>query len=119
MLHDFLEKLGKFVSVTELAELRGLKRECHAEAEQIVAALAPLRRTAASLRHWATRRAVPTLAPAPGDLCPVCHEVFGEEDEAMAVAHCRWGCGRAVHDECIRAWMQRSDSCVLCGAKWS
>ena len=28
------------MSVTELAELRGLKRECHAEAEQIVAALA-------------------------------------------------------------------------------
>ena len=40
LLHDFLEKLGTFVSVAELAELRGLKRECHAEAESIVAALA-------------------------------------------------------------------------------
>ncbi|KAH8054203.1 hypothetical protein JL722_8933 [Aureococcus anophagefferens] len=114
--------LGHAANLAFLAFLLEPARDGHARFAarlQIVAALAPLRRTAASLRHWATRRAVPKLDPAPGDLCPVCHEVFGEEDEAMAVAHCRWGCGRAVHDECIRAWMQRSDSCVLCGAKWS
>lgn len=85
---------------------------------QISAAISPLARVLGSLRHKLFRRVVPKLEPAAGDLCPVCHEDLGEADGGP-LAFCRWGCGRAVHEDCIALWTKRSDSCVLCGSAWS
>ena len=62
------------------------------------------------------RKAVPRLEPSEGDLCPICHD---ELDDSEPLAYCRWGCGRAIHASCIASWRTRSDTCVLCGARWS
>ena len=116
------DALGHCANLAFLALLLEPLRTPHlrqAASLQVIAALAPLARVAASLRHWATRRTVPRLEPAPGDLCPICHECFDDDGPEDERAHCRWGCGRAVHADCIALWKQRSDSCVLCGAKWS
>lgn len=34
--------------------------------------------------------------------------------------HCRWGCGQAVHDECMQAWRRGyRNECVICQTWWS
>ena len=65
-----------------------------------------------------TRRAVERREVNDGDVCPICHEELTDA-EMGPLAFCRWGCGRAVHDECAKLWLTKSDSCVLCGAAWS
>mmetsp|Transcript_25158 Transcript_25158/g.86181 ORF Transcript_25158/g.86181 Transcript_25158/m.86181 type:complete len:823 (+) Transcript_25158:118-2586(+) len=88
-------------------------------------AFAPAVRALKSGVRWARRRPVPSLEPQAGDVCLVCHEVYGEEaQEDFAtfpppLAYCRWGCGKAVHKECMDLWRTKQDVCVLCGAGWS
>ena len=85
---------------------------------QVMAALGPLLRCIDSLKHRLTRRAVERREVNDGDVCPICHEEL-TDTEMGPLAFCRWGCGRAVHDECAKLWLTKSDSCVLCGAAWS
>ncbi len=85
---------------------------------QVMAALGPLIRCIDSLKHRLTRRAVERREVNDGDVCPICHEELTDA-EMGPLAFCRWGCGRAVHDECAKLWLTKSDSCVLCGAAWS
>ena len=85
---------------------------------QVMAALGPLLRCIDSLKHRLTRRAVERRVVNDGDVCPICHEELTDA-EMGPLAFCRWGCGRAVHDECAKLWLTKSDSCVLCGAAWS
>ncbi len=85
---------------------------------QVMAALGPLLRCIDSLKHRLTRRAVERREVNDGDVCPICHEELTDA-EMGPLAFCRWGCGRAVHDECAKLWLTKSDSCVLCGAAWS
>ena len=89
----------------------------------------------------ASRRPVET-----GERCPVCFETLtlgtaggsgveeGCEDEGSAgggsalrwpVAHCPWGCGKAVHVHCMARWVEACDmagkvapTCVFCKAPW-
>ena len=84
---------------------------------QVMAALGPLLRCMDSLKHRLTRRAVDRREVNDGDVCPICHEELTDA-EMGPLAFCRWGCGRAVHDECAKLWLTKSDSCVLCGAAW-
>jgi len=85
---------------------------------QVAAALKPFLRMCDSVKNKLTRRAVPRHAVDAGDVCPICHEELADEDLGP-LGFCRWGCGRAVHEECAALWLTKSDSCVLCGAAWS
>lgn len=80
---------------------------------------------------------VPAVPPCEGEGCPICWEPLlgGDDDDAAAkasglrqppptascrVEHCRWGCGRAVHSECMKTWAAQHDGggCCLCRAQW-
>ena len=60
-----------------------------------------------------------------GDLCPVCFEPLQHRRALDEVEHCLWGCGKAVHTECMKPWLDvcRVDrshpTCVYCKAQWS
>ena len=75
-------------------------REAHARV-QVQAALGSLLRCIDSLKHRLTRRAVERREVNDGDVCPICHEELTDQ-EMGPLAFCRWGCGRAVHDECAK-----------------
>eukprot|EP00310_Coccolithus_braarudii_P007768 CAMPEP_0183367514 /NCGR_PEP_ID=MMETSP0164_2-20130417/92737_1 /TAXON_ID=221442 /ORGANISM="Coccolithus pelagicus ssp braarudi, Strain PLY182g" /LENGTH=246 /DNA_ID=CAMNT_0025543455 /DNA_START=42 /DNA_END=779 /DNA_ORIENTATION=- len=57
-------------------------------------------------RHLFCRR-VEEVPPAEDECCPICWELFKVDAPAgtpRRVEHCKWGCGRAVHSECMQMW---------------
>ena len=120
-VHVWQHMLGNMCNAIFVVTLAGplLQAERRMVARvQVQAALGPLLRCMDSLKHRLTRRAVERREVNEGDVCPICHEELTDA-EMGPLAFCRWGCGRAVHDECAKLWLTKSDSCVLCGAAWS
>lgn len=63
------------------------------------------------------RRPVPQHVPEEGDTCPICIDALDEGD----LLYCRWGCGRAVHAECMSSWRSHRNAvgmteCLVCKA---
>ena len=90
-------------------------------------------------------QAVPEVDPkavTAQDACPICFEDLAAEDDgdgasgdadggagpaaatsALLLAHCRFGCGKAVHAECFARWADKRGgggcaTCVMCRAPW-
>ena len=73
---------------------------------------------------------VPPVSPCDDDGCPICFEPFETPvgwrlpwASGHATEHCRWGCGRAVHSECMKSWIANASDgvgggCPLCRAQW-
>ena len=59
-------------------------------------------------------RTVPRLAHIPTDICGVCHD----ELDAAPLVYCRFGCGRSLHENCQKAWLQTRNHCIFCNAWW-
>ena len=85
-------------------------------------------RGAQQMSRQLSRRTVPPRTPEADDICAICHDSLCHDDDSCSatisgkLAHCRWGCGRAVHSECMDDWLQQSCSsagCIFCGASWS
>lgn len=57
-----------------------------------------------------------------GDECPICYEEFDSENKS--IIHCLTGCGRPVHEDCMRLYAAAAARigdelrCVLCRAPW-
>ena len=79
------------------------------------------RRAAGQGWRQLTRRPVAPRSPDENEVCAICHDDLCRDDMA-ALANCKWGCGRAVHRECMDSWRDHSPAlakCVFCGAAWS
>ena len=114
-VHVWQHMLGNMCNAIFVVTLAGplLQAERRMVARvQVMAALGPLLRCMDSLKHRLTRRAVERRVVNDGDVCPICHEELTDQ-EMGPLAFCRWGCGRAVHDECAKLWLTKSDWCVL------
>lgn len=73
---------------------------------------------------------MPPVPPCDDDGCPICFEPFETPvgwrlpwASGHATEHCRWGCGRAVHSECMKSWIANASDgvgggCPLCRAQW-
>mmetsp|Transcript_7322 Transcript_7322/g.14640 ORF Transcript_7322/g.14640 Transcript_7322/m.14640 type:complete len:497 (+) Transcript_7322:56-1546(+) len=73
-------------------------------------------RAVSQVRRRLVERPVRRLPTEAGDICVIC---FDELGDAAGLTHCRWGCGRAVHAECMEKWLLRRNDCVFCQAWWS
>ena len=78
-------------------------------------------------RGWRrlTARPVVPRPPEISEVCAICHDDLCHDNlssgKAAVLAHCKWGCGRAVHRKCMESWQQHSAAsakCVFCGAGW-
>lgn len=50
------------------------------------------------------------------DMCPVC---LDELDNGEPVIHCKYSCGKPIHETCFKMWCKVKDkNCLNCGAKW-
>lgn len=61
------------------------------------------------------RRAVPPLPPEEDEVCAICYDPLLD---GAPLAHCRWGCGKAVHRACMEEWRQRRNECIFCSTWW-
>jgi len=73
-------------------------------------------RAVSQVRRRLVERPVKQLPTEPGDICIICFDELGPDS---GLTHCRWGCGRALHAECMEKWLLRRNDCVFCQAWWS
>jgi uncharacterized membrane protein len=59
-------------------------------------------------------RTVPRLSHISTDICGICHD----ELDAAPLVYCRFGCGRSLHENCQKAWLQTRNHCIFCNAWW-
>lgn len=53
------------------------------------------------------RQTVKRMQLEPEETCCVCYEVMKEEEN---LAHCKYGCGRNLHTDCIEVWVKHKIS---------
>jgi hypothetical protein len=67
---------------------------------------------------------VPPRQPEEGDLCPVCFDPLSAKKDINSIEYCRWGCGKAVHGDCMMPWLEAKKienavpTCVYCKIPW-
>eukprot|EP00964_Phaeocystis_antarctica_P047224 scaffold27315_cov63-Phaeocystis_antarctica.AAC.1 len=71
-------------------------------------------RAVSQVRRRLIERPVKQLPTEPGDICIICFDELGPD---AGLTHCRWGCGRALHAECMDKWLLRRNDCVFCQAR--
>uniref|UniRef100_A0A7S2JW75 RING-type domain-containing protein n=1 Tax=Zooxanthella nutricula TaxID=1333877 RepID=A0A7S2JW75_9DINO len=69
----------------------------------------------------AVRRIPAAEAPAQPDECPICLGSCEEDDDGSAVGGrrphwCQLHCGHRFHEQCIYAWLWRTQRCPVCRA---
>jgi len=85
---------------------------------------AQARRSTEQFARKLTRHRVASRPVEANEICAICHDNLVDDDSApkapIGLAHCKWGCGRAVHAACMEGWRKHSAcaSCVFCGADW-
>merc|ERR1711920_616389 len=98
----------------------GFHRNC-AALLMVVLPLILSRKRAQRAKSYVTgtlaRRRVLVRQPDEEDICPICHE-FLLGSECRPLSYCRFGCGRAVHCDCMYAWLHHQARCVICDASW-
>ena len=61
------------------------------------------------------------------DFCPICFEDFTQdkvldmfEPETIdkPIVYCKASCGKSVHEECMKTWLQHNSTCIYCRAVW-
>ena len=70
------------------------------------------------LQRQLARKAVPPILPDEGEVCGICMSELLVPGAPVELEHCRWGCGKAVHRECMDEWRQRRNECIFCGTWW-
>uniref|UniRef100_A0A7S3NQC4 RING-type domain-containing protein n=1 Tax=Aureoumbra lagunensis TaxID=44058 RepID=A0A7S3NQC4_9STRA len=86
-----------------------------------------LSKLAVQLHRRLLAKPVPPRIPNDDDLCAICLIPLKDDDKEHSpqqntqqnLLFCRYGCGKAVHAECMQTWLKQKNECVFCGTLWS
>ena len=73
------------------------------------------RRLALAVHRRLAARTVPALGHNADDICGICLDTLN----SAPLVHCRFGCGRALHEDCMREWLRTRRECIFCKAWWT
>ena len=73
------------------------------------------RRLALAVHRRLAARTVPALGHNADDICGICLDTLN----SAPLVHCRFGCGRALHEDCMRDWLPTRRECIFCKAWWT
>lgn len=58
-------------------------------------------------------------ADEPCAICLLPLQETSDGDKPQPMVYCRYGCGKAVHADCMRTWLSQKNQCVFCGTPWT
>lgn len=92
-----------------------------ANADAWRSALAALKQLAVQLRRRLYDAPVARIQPDTEDACAICLLPLAPDDHTplARLEYCRYGCGRAVHADCMATWLAHKPNCVFCGVQWT